>query len=157
MVVEVRRVDLERPGDLEAALALADRVFDLFEAPEYPLEGVREFHSFTEPELVRPKIEADEMQMWVALDGEAIVGMIALRSVNHICLFFVDDAHHRQGIGHLLYQAVQNHLRRLKREFVSVYSSPYAVLVYERLGFVRVAKEQLVNDMRCNPLCAYIG
>jgi len=156
-MIEVRRIDTTRSGELEKALALVDAVFDEFEANEFLPQGVEHFHSFNKPEIVRPKLASDEMQMWLALSDETIVGVIALRSINHICMFFVDSKYHRQGVGKMLFHIVRDYLCGLNKEFVTVYSSPYAVPVYERLGFVRVAEEKLISAMRCNPMCAFIA
>jgi len=155
-MTEIRRIDLNKPRELEEAFAMVNRVFLEFVAPDYSPEGVAEFLRFFEPELAREALVADERQMWVAIVDGSVVGAIALRSMNHICLFFVDSAFHHQGIGHALYVAARDHLRAIGREFVSVYSSRYAVQVYERLGFIQVSDEVLVRGMYCTPMCAYI-
>ena len=94
--------------------------------------------------------------MWVALVDGTITGVMALRNENHICLFFVDSAFHHQSIGQALYEEVRKHLRSIGREFVTVYSSRYAVRVYERFGFVQVSEETLIRGMFSTPMCAYI-
>ena len=156
-MIEIRRIDLDKTVELDEALALVGAVFDQFEAPEFSPQGIKTFHDSINPQSLRPRLAGHEMQMWVALIDEAIVGVIALRNVNHICMFFVDAQHHRQGIGRALYQTIRQHLLGLKYDFITVFSSPYAVPVYQRLGFVSVAEELLIEGMRCNPLCAYIS
>ncbi|MCL1891613.1 MAG: GNAT family N-acetyltransferase [Coriobacteriia bacterium] len=153
--LQVRQVDLENPGELSEALQLVNRVFDSFDAPDYSPEGIALFHSFCSPDALRPKLLAQEMRLWVALENEAVVGVLALRNTNHICMFFVDKAHHQQGIGRALYQAACEHLREQGWEFVTVFSSAYALPVYEKLGFVCVAPEQNHKGMTFTPMCAY--
>jgi len=155
-MTEVRRIDLEQPGELERALLTVGRVFDEFVAPGYLPEGVEEFYRFISPDSLGKALASDERQMWVALVDGSIAGIIALRSENHICLFFVDSAFHGQGVGRALYDAVLVHLRAIGREFVTVYSSQYAVHVYEHLGFTKVCEETLVRGMYSTPMCAYI-
>jgi predicted GNAT family N-acyltransferase len=82
--------------------------------------------------------------------GEA--GFIWL-SLNHICLLFVKKEFPRRGIAKRLFYTV---LVRCKSEksinTITVNSSPYAVEVYHRLGFVDTEKEQTVNGMRFTPM-----
>jgi len=154
---EVRELDLMKPGELEEALALVGKVFDEFEAPTYPSQGVENFHNSIHIEPMRERYSQEQARMWLAFGNETIIGVIALRNINHICLFFVDSAYHRQGVGKALYQAARNYLRSIKSEFVTVYSSPYAVGIYERLGFACVSEELLIENMYCSPMCAYIA
>jgi predicted GNAT family N-acyltransferase len=37
-------------------------------------------------------------------------------------------------------------------EFIEVNSSPFAVGIYEKLGFIRVSDEQLKNGMKFTPM-----
>jgi len=155
-MLEVRRINLEQAGEFESALSLIGKVFDKFIAPGYLPEGVEEFRRFISPDSLGGALATGERQMWVALVDGTVAGIIALRSENHICLFFVDNAFHHQGIGRALYGTVRTHLQTIGREFVTVYSSEYAVPVYERLGFTKVTEETLVRGMRSTPMCAYI-
>ena len=156
MGITVRAIDLGIPEELESALRLVGHVFDIFEAPEYPPEGVAGFHAFITPEACRPALEQGSYKMWVAVEEREIVGVIAIRASNHISLFFVDERHHRQGIGRMLLGAACAHALGEKRDFLTVFSSPYAVPIYERLGFVRLAEEQIIDGFRCNPMAMYI-
>ncbi|MDY3031476.1 MAG: GNAT family N-acetyltransferase [Clostridia bacterium] len=72
-----------------------------------------------------------------------------IRSKNHISLFFVDEKHHRQGIGRKLFEIMQ---RDYDTKEFTVNSSPYAVKAYEHLGFECVDTEQTVNGIRCIPM-----
>ena len=155
-MVEVRLLDLEKPGELEETVAMVAGVFLEFVASDYSAEGIAEFLRFIDADLVRETLSSGERKMWVAVVDGLVAGVMALRSENHICLFFIDKAYHHQGIGHALYEVVREHLRSIGREFVSVYSSRYAIQVYERFGFVQVAEETLIRGMVSTPMCAYI-
>ena len=68
----------------------------------------------------------------------------------HICCFFCKKAkYHRQGIGRTLWEYVLNHS---ERNVFTVNSSPYAVPVYRKLGFVETDTEQLADGMRYTPM-----
>ena len=131
--------------DYPAALDLAWRVFQRFEAPEYPAQGVTHFqntlqnHTFT-----------DGLQMYGAFDGQRLVGMIATRNEGrHIALFFVDETYQHRGVGRELFLQL---LPSFPGNQLTVNSSPFAVPVYQRLGFVATDGEQLTDGIRYTPM-----
>ena len=128
-----------------AAMELAWRVFQEFEAPEYAPEGVQAFHDYiTAPAAVKT------LTVYGAFKGESIIGVLAIRpGGTHISLFFVDPAYHRQGVGTALMQCF---FADSGAETVTVHSSPYAVEVYRRLGFQPTAAEQLADGIRYIPM-----
>ena len=83
----------------EDAMSLAWRTFLRFEADVYSPEGVRNFENFITDSTLYRMFVVGSYQMFVALDGKKIVGMITLRDTTHISLLFVDEKYHRQGIG----------------------------------------------------------
>ncbi|MDR1060015.1 MAG: GNAT family N-acetyltransferase [Clostridiales bacterium] len=136
------------PADVPDAVDMAWRVFSEFEAPCYAQEGIDEFRRFLDglPQNA-------ELQMTGCWKDSALIGLIAVRPPCHIALLFVDKAHHRQGIARLLWKSV------LAAEAfagghgaATVNSSPYAVEIYKRLGFVPTSEEQTVNGMRFVPM-----
>lgn len=62
---------------------------------------------------------------------------------------FVKSKYHRQGIGRKLWECVLNHSNY---PFYTVHSSPYAVPVYHKLGFIDMDSEQLADGMRFTPM-----
>ena len=78
------------------------------------------------------------------IDGE-IVGIIATRNQNsHISLFFVKDSFMGKGIGRKLINEI---IINNKNEKVTVHSSPFAVKIYEKLGFIKTSQEKCINGM----------
>ena len=67
----------------------------------------------------------------------------------HICCFFVKAQYHRQGIGKSLWEYLLNNS---ENEEFTVNSSPYAVPVYHKLGFVDTDSEQLTDGIRYTPM-----
>ncbi|MBD5490545.1 MAG: GNAT family N-acetyltransferase [Lachnospiraceae bacterium] len=117
-------------------MSLAWRTFLQFEADDYSPEGVKNFENFITDTTLYRMFVMGAYQMFVALDGEKIVGMITLRDMTHISLLFVDEKYHRQGIGRALMLYLENYLlTEMQASRVTVNSSPYGVEFYHRLGF----------------------
>ena len=132
------------PEEYPAALELCWRVFLEFEAPEYSPEGVAAFRASLDDEERTRRLD-----FYGAFDGEKLVGVLCMRAPQHIGGFFVDAAYHRRGIGRRLFEAMR---RDYETQVFTVNSSPYAVEVYRRLGFVPTDTEQLTDGLRYTPM-----
>lgn len=141
MNVEISRLDL---SELSEAKKLVKKVFMTFEAPNYSKEGVAHFLTYLDEEL-EMELAANQVQVWCGKDARQIVGLLAVRLPAHVALLFVDEAYHRQGIAKQLFQEM---LSELMPEQVTVNSSPYAVPIYERLGFQIEGNEKTVSGIR---------
>lgn len=115
-----------------------------FEAPDYSKEGVAHFLTYLDEEL-EMELSVNQVQVWCGKDARQIVGLLAVRLPAHVALLFVDEAYHRQGIAKQLFQEM---LSELMPEQVTVNSSPYAVPIYERLGFQIEGNEKTVSGIR---------
>jgi len=138
---------------IRRALDLVWTVFQEFEAPEYSKEGIKEFRKFILYDSIIEKFEKGELNFWGCIDNDILLGVIVTKDVNHICLLFVRKEYHKQGIARNLFQEVKkicNNYSDIKE--ITVNSSPYAVEVYHRLGFVDTDKEQTVNGIRFTPM-----
>ena len=142
MDIQIKTLELFQRDD---ALELVWKVFLKYEAPDYTKEGADEFFkSIHDDEWL------NQIKMYGAFDGDRLVGVIATRQEGtHIALFFVDGEYHRKGIGRLLFQRV---LEDNKVNYMTVNSSPYAVPVYEKLGFEATDKEQVKNGLKFTPM-----
>ena len=132
------------PEEYPAALELCWRVFLEFEAPEYSPEGVAAFRASLDDEERTRRLD-----FYGAFDGEKLVGVLCMRAPQHIGGFFVDAAYHRRGIGRRLFEAMR---QDYETQVFTVNSSPYAVEVYRRLGFVPTDTEQLTGGLRYTPM-----
>ena len=131
--------------EIPEALRLVWNVFLKFEAPEYSQEGIENFKSFIDSEKMIGGLE-----MYGALVNEKVVGVAATRDQgNHIALFFVDSRYHRRGIGRKLFETVHKYSTS---DCITVNSSPYAVPVYHKLGFLDTDSERKVNGIRYIPM-----
>lgn len=146
------------PGEETGVCDLVMRVFTEFVAPGYGPEGLKEFHKYVDPAALLKRSEAGHFVLIAAVQGQ-LAGVIEMRHHEHICLLFVDRQFLRRGIAKaLLLQALdvsRQHNPDLER--VTVNSSPYAVPVYEKLGFVQTGPEQVKNGIRFVPMALGLG
>lgn len=130
-----------KENELEEVINLVLDVFMKYEAPDYSEEGINSFKEFV---LDKEKIKA--LKILVAEIEGKIVSMIAVRNNTHITLLFTHEDYHRKGIAKRLFETVKNSLE--KGMTITVNSSPYAVDVYKKLGFVIEEDEQTVDGIR---------
>lgn len=127
------------------ALNLVWDTFLKFEAPDYSEEGIKTFNDcINDPSFI------GALEFYAAFEHGKIVGVLATRSNgSHIALFFVDGKYHRKGIGRKLFEVVS---KKNQSNKMTVNSSPYAVEIYQRLGFINTSTEQVMNGMRYIPM-----
>lgn len=135
--------------EIHKALDLVWTVFLEFEAPDYTQQGIEEFKKFVDYKSMMDQFNNGELQFWGCKIAGELTGVIATRNSTHICLLFVKKEFHRRGIGRKLFQTVKEDL---KGQPITVNSSPYAIEVYHRLGFMDTDVEQTVNGMRFTPM-----
>ncbi len=140
-------------GEEAAVSDLIIRVFDEFIAGGYSQEGVQEFLSYVTPEALAKRAQENHFAL-VAAVGNRIVGVIEVRACDHISLLFVDKAFQGRGISRaLLKQALARCIEgNPELHEVSVNASPYAVPIYERLGFRTTEPEQTIHGIRFTPM-----
>lgn len=137
----------------EDAMALAWRTFLKFEADVYTPEGVKNFENFITDSMLYRMFVMGTYQMFVALDGKKIIGMITLRDNAHISLLFVDEKYHRRGIGRALIQYLSNYLlTEVQASRVTVNSSPYGVGFYHKLGFRDLRPQEQRDGITYTPM-----
>ncbi len=142
MDVIIREIDKTA---FDEALSLVWRVFQEYEASDYTQQGIDEFYKSIHDESFLSKLS-----MFGAYINEELVGVIATRNNGaHIALFFVDGDYHKQGIGRKLFKKV---FEQSTSSRMTVNSSPFAVPVYRKLGFIDTDKEQTVNGLRFTPM-----
>jgi GNAT superfamily N-acetyltransferase len=142
MKLEIKDILADNLAD---ALDLAWEVFLQFEAPEYPAEGVKEFYnSIHNPSYL------SQLEVFAAYDGNEMAGVIATRNQgSHIALFFVKSEYQGKGIGRQLFDVVAH---RCPANAMTVFSSPYAVPIYHKLGFLDTDTEKTTNGIRYTPM-----
>ncbi|MGI6153502.1 MAG: GNAT family N-acetyltransferase [Christensenellaceae bacterium] len=144
---------LQKADELDEAMVLVQRVFDLFEAPEYSDRGKREFYSYIRPENIFRNIRQGALFVWGYYQASQMLGVIAIRPPCHISLLFVDEQHHRQGIGRALFDAALSYCQvRFVCQECTVHSSPYAQNIYKKLGFTDAGPKTTENGLHYIPM-----
>ncbi|MCR5250111.1 MAG: GNAT family N-acetyltransferase [Lachnospiraceae bacterium] len=153
-------------------MALAWRTFQRFEAPVYPKEGCESFLEFISGGDLKRMFLLGRYRLYVAKDGDDMVGMFSIRENNHISLLFVDAAYHGCGIGRALICCGTDFLWEKKtlpldneeemrsdvlyernyEHFVTVNAAPGAVGFYERVGFERLGEQEEAGGILYVPM-----
>ena len=127
------------------ALPLVWKVFNEYEAVNYPDSGTQAFYHAIHDEGFIARLSA-----YGAFDGDSLIGILASRNEgSHIALFFVDGAYHGQGIGRSLWNAF---LSDSDQNEITVNSSLYAVGIYKKLGFIKTDEPQEDSGIRFIPM-----
>jgi GNAT superfamily N-acetyltransferase len=142
-----------KTGEEAKACQLVMDSFSEFVAPDYSEEGVKEFSKYIDSLLMQKRL-ANNHVVVVALDEDVLVGMIEVRNYNHISLLFVKKKYQHHGIATRLLELAVNKCRKhnANTELIELNSSPFAVSIYEKLGFVKISDEQLKNGIRFTPM-----
>lgn len=142
-----------QPQDVYAVSDMILRTFRVFIAPEYSTEGIRTFSDYVRPSVLRARLDAGALA-WVAQAGNDLAGHIEMRNDNHVALLFVDAAYQRRGISRALLRRVLDicRARRPDLQQVTIHASPYALKIYERLGFRASGPQTLENGIISTPM-----
>ena len=153
-LVVVRRATAD---DWGGAMELAFRVFLKYEAEEYGPEGIKNFAQFITDEDLKKMFLLGEYLLFVAETDNKLVGLISLRSGNHISLLFVDENYHRKGIGTQLVKHLQEYmLQNTNQQKLTVFASPYGVPFYHKTGFTDIGKETHKDGIIYTPMEFYL-
>lgn len=139
-----------RRKDLRNALELVWEVFEEYEAPDYDEMGVKTFRHFIDYNAMLERIESGEMKFWGSFQNSYLVGVIAIRPVQHISLLFVRGRFHHLGVASGLVRAAIAEIKKegLVAPLITVNSSPYAVGFYQSVGFEALGPEETRDGIR---------
>ncbi len=149
----MRFIDDSSPKLLKKALDLVRDVFWEFEAAEYEDEGVLEFENYIEYDAIAQRMREGSLAMLGCFENKRLAGVLAMRAPGHISLLFVAKAHQRRGIARALLDEMIRCLAQLTdTSELTVNSSPYAIPIYQKLGFATIGPEQTLNGIRFTPM-----
>ena len=142
------------PDKLRGALDLVWETFMKYEAPDYGEMGIATFRHFVTYSNMVEKVNQGEMKFYGCYLNQYLIGVIALRTGQHISLLFVRGKFHHLGVATKLMKVVENEVlaQNPKIRAVTVNASPYAVGFYEKNGFVALNKEQKADGIRFTPM-----
>ena len=144
-------------SDWEPAMELAFRVFLKYEAMEYGPEGIKSFSEFVSDETLKKLFLQGNYLLFVAVEEENIIGLISLRSGNHISLLFVDSDYHRCGVGTSLIKYLQSYLlMHTRHQKMTVNAAPYGIPFYHKLGFKDTGYETKKDGIIYTPMEFYL-
>jgi len=149
MIKEVTKTDLKK------ALELVNEVFSEFVAADYSELGKTTFENYLKIKYEEHLSDFDSghKKMWAYYLDDQIIGVISIRDTSHISLMFVDKRHHRKGIAKQLFQVVIGEIQKNTGETrITVNSSPYAIQVYEHLGFIKTGEQQEKDGIIFTPM-----
>lgn len=135
------------------ALHLVWEVFVEDVAPAYTPEGVARFREFIKYDNIRDMYQKGKITFFGAFEGTKLCGAMAVKSVGHICLFYVRKDCQGKGIGRMLFQADYNYCaQKLGVSKITVNAAPGAVPKYVHMGMHTIGEEQQVNGIRYVPM-----
>jgi len=132
---------------------LIARVFEEFIAPGYTEEGRQEFLRYARAGALLERMQAGNATL-VACAGSQIVGVLQARDGSHISMLFVEKAFQGRGISRALLSRAIALARKANPDVaqMTLNSSPYALPIYEKLGFRATTAEQIQNGIRFTPM-----
>lgn len=137
-------------SQLRTALDLVREVFDEYEAPDYGEMGIKTFQHFIDYHAMLERMESGEMKFWGCYQNSYLIGVIAIRPMQHISLLFVRGQFHHLGVASRLVRVAVSDIRsdKPKIPYVTVNSSPYAVGFYKSVGFEALGPEESRDGIR---------
>ncbi len=134
-------------------MSMVWRVFLRFETDYYSQEGIQNFRDFITDDTLYMMFRQGVYRVFGCFEGRKIVGMISVRSVNHISLLFVDEAWQHRGIASGLMRYLCDYLIEEEGQtHVTVNSSPYAIEFYHRMGFTDTDDVQESQGITFTPM-----
>ena len=119
-------------SDVNDLSRLIERVAQSFLFPDFTEEGKQNFlNSVTGSGIIKNLNEGFEY--WLAENDNQIIGIIALKNKTHLYNLFIDADFHGKGIARKLWDKA---IHGSNVKTYTVFSSSYAVPIYEKLGFV---------------------
>ena len=126
---------------------MIDRGFNAYVRDDFTSEGIEEFYR-----AIRIMVfeHLPNHFIVVAESNSQIVGMIDVKENHHISIFFVEPSYMGKGIGRGLLSHAIMLCQQNKPDFIEleVHSSPWAVPIYNKLGFEPTGPEQESRGIR---------
>ncbi len=154
--ITVRRL---LPEELTDVMKLCLDTFMLFEAPDYPQEGIDTFHrDIIDNQQFHEDFRSGKNRCWGGFVDGTLAGVMCTRGESHITLVFTEQRFHRMGVGTAIFRQLIADVRaeQPELEHITLNSSPYGLPFYLHLGFVPTDTEQITNGIRFTPMVYHL-
>ena len=132
-------------NEKDEALLFAKRVYIESEDDSYSEQGIETFCNFVDNKEI-----TKSFKIYGTFGDNILKGIIATDGEKkHISLFFVDKGSQAKGIGKKLMSVI---MKDNENSYITVNSSRYGVLIYEKLGFVRMEEEKEQDGLKFTPM-----
>lgn len=134
-------------GEEQAVCDLVKQVFDEYVASDYGQDGIDEFFRFADPKAMKERVQSGCLVL-VAQQGDMLVGMLEFDPPDTLAMLFITVK--RQGIAtKLLAMAITQNPQLAK---LTVHSSPYAMPIYQKMGFKKAGERIAENGITYLPM-----
>jgi GNAT superfamily N-acetyltransferase len=121
-------------------------------------EGAEEFFARISTEAVSGRLAAANFVHLVAEENSQVVGVVAMRDHRHLFHLFIAEASQGKGIGRALWLAARDGaLASGNPGNFTVNSTPNAIGVYERFGFICVGSKVVQHGISFVPMRLVAG
>ncbi len=140
------------PSDCDAISALIRSVAHYFTVHPEGV-GAEQFLQTIEPASIQGYVTAPNIDYWVGMKAERLVGVAAVRDNTHLLHLFVDAAFQGQGAGRELWRhAKAAAMAAGNQTGFTVNSTPYAVPVYQTFGFHATGERMVMHGVAFVPM-----
>ena len=145
-------VKLAEARDWEAAIGVAWITFQQISAQVCDEEGARGFRDgLTSTQLYIDFLQG-EYPLFCEYQGKKVVGMLVLKNMAHISLFFVKKEFQGKGIGRELLAACIAYCKEHGVSDLTVNAAPTGMSFYLANGFEALAGERFEGGLRFTPM-----
>lgn len=146
------KVRLAEAGEWNTVIALAWRTFKQNASFNSDEEGRTNFRQSLTSTRFYMDFMLGRQIVFCACQGKKIIGILALKEMTHISLFFVKSEFQRQGIGTRLLQNCRGYCAKQGVFDLTVNAAPTGVPFYLAKGFQAFEAEQYEYGLRFTPM-----
>lgn len=143
-MIEIRQL---MAGEEKTIVPLIREAFDTHISVSYSAQGVIEFYKYIDVAAIRKRMQENH-EIYTAVSGHTVIGIIELRNHNHISLLFVKNEHKGTGVGKILLQHAVDRMTQGGVREITVNSSPNSIGFYASQGFVPLGAEEVTQGIR---------
>ena len=145
-------VKLAEARDWDAAIAVAWLTFQQISSQVCDENGVQNFKDG----LTSTQLYIDFLQgkypLFCAYQGKKVVGMLTLRDMEHISLFFVKKEFQGRGIGKKLLEECKAYCKARGVSDITVNAAPTGISFYLNNGFEVLSGERFEGGLKFTPM-----